>query len=94
MPAGEHPGSSALGSQVPVDPAINVDTPVWIAGSPPVPWVYREAVVEAFCEGSNEHKLVFTDHERTTVWLPLHHFRIYDLDVMPLRRAAIYRPRT
>ena len=94
MPAEEHPGSSALGSQVPVDTAIKVDTPVWIAGSPPAPWVYREAVVEAFCEGSNEHKLVFTDHERTTVWLPLHHFRIYDLDVMPLRRAAIYRPRT
>ena len=76
------------------DPTIVVDTPTWIGGIAPSEWIKRDALVESFNADSHEFKLVFQDHEQTTRWLRLDHYRFLDWNVLPLRHAAMIRPRT
>jgi len=76
-----------------VDPAITLDTPAWIIGSPPEPWLHRDATITSFSAASHEHTLVFHDLAQTTLQLRLYHFQFLDWDVLPRRRAAMLAPR-
>jgi hypothetical protein len=75
------------------DAAVTVTAHAWVAGAPPTDWILRDATVVDFCEGSHEHKLVFTDAERTPLWVRLDHFRFLDWSLLPLRHATLLRKR-
>jgi ankyrin repeat protein len=85
--------SNADGSGIIQDAAVTATAHAWVGGAPPTDWVLRDATVVDFCEGSQEHKLVFTDAARTPLWARLDHFRFLDWSLLPLRRAALLRPR-
>ena len=82
------------GTKLVFDPAITLGTPTWITGTPPEPWIFRDARIESYNMGSHEHKLIFCNHERTSLHLRLDHYQFLDWDVLPLRRAAMLAPRT
>ena len=84
---------NAAGTKFILDPAITLDTPAWITGSPPEPWLYRDATITRFNAASHEHTLVFHDLAQTTLHLRLDHFQFLDWDVLPRRRAAMLAPR-
>ena len=84
---------NAAGTKLILDPAITLDTPAWITGSPPEPWLYRDATITSFNAASHEHTLVFHDLAQTTLHLRLDHFQFLDWDVLPRRRAAMLAPR-
>ena len=76
-----------------LDPAVTLDTPTWLTGSPPEPWLNCDATVESYNEASHEHTLVFHDCVKTTLHLRLYHYQFLDWDVLPRRRAAMLAPR-
>jgi hypothetical protein len=76
-----------------VPAAVTLTAHAWVGGAPPADWILRDATVVDFCEGSREHKLVFTDAARTPLWARLDHFRFLDWSLLPLRHAALLRKR-
>ena len=76
-----------------IDPAITLDALTWRTGSPPAPWIYRDATITSFNAASHEHTLVFRDLAQTTLHLRLDHVQFLDWDVLPRRRAAMLAPR-
>ena len=84
---------NAASAKFTLDPAVTLNTPTWITGSPPEPWLYRDATITSFNAASHEHTLVFHDLAQTTLHLRLDHFQFLDWDVLPRRRAAMLAPR-
>ena len=80
-----------------VDTGVTLTAHAWLAGAPPDDWILRDATVVDFCAASHEHKLVFTDAgsvtDCTSIWARLDHFRFLDWSLLPLRHAALLRPR-
>jgi len=56
-----------------LDPTVTLNTPTWITGSPPEPWLYRDATITSFNPAPHEHTLVFHDLAQTTLHLRLNH---------------------
>ena len=82
------------GTKLVLNPTVTLDTPTWITGSPPAPWILRDATVAGFNEASHEHTVVFCDGaSQTSLHLRLNHLQFLDWDVLPRRRAAMLAPR-
>jgi hypothetical protein len=76
-----------------LDPAITLNTPTWLTGSPPAPWTRRDATVASFNKLTHAHTLIFCDAAKTSLNLHLDHLQFLDWDVLPRRRAAMLAPR-
>ena len=48
----------ARGTGFTLDPAITLDTPVWLTSTPPQPWLYRDATITSFNAVSIKNKVI------------------------------------